>query len=392
VYFSAHWCPPCKGFTPSLSEFYQKLQSKGQIAFEIVFASSDKDENAFNGYYDEMPFAALPYEKRDLKGKLSSAYGVSGIPTLVVLDTDGTVLTKKGRNEVSSDPEGIRFPWRPLSLTEELGSEFLGKDGCKVGKSSFDGKFLGIYFSAHWCPPCRGFTPKLVDYYNKRKEKGHDDFEIVFASSDRDKDQFDEYFGEMPWLAIPFQDARIAALSDRFDVQGIPSFVILDPDRNVVNTSARSAVTSDPDGENFPYYPEPVESLSNGVESYGFDINSKPALVVLMENGDDSDQGDVKEALIPFGVRYAKEKKDTPQGPDILFFYAFEPSDIASRVRQLCKLPTVEKSGDDPVMIMLNIPDNGGYYVSKATEVTSTTIENFVDEFKAGSLERIQLG
>ena len=22
------------------------------------------------------------------------------------------------------------------------------------------------YFSAHWCPPCRGFTPQLVKFYN----------------------------------------------------------------------------------------------------------------------------------------------------------------------------------------------------------------------------------
>ena len=32
--------------------------------------------------------------------------------------------------------------------------------------------FLGLYFSAHWCPPCKAFTPKLVETYNKVKAAG----------------------------------------------------------------------------------------------------------------------------------------------------------------------------------------------------------------------------
>lgn len=391
VYFSAHWCPPCRGFTPSLCEFYKNLKSK-RTDFEIVFVSSDKDEAAFNEYYGEMPFASLPFSNREQKAKLSSAFGVSGIPMLVVLDADGSILSKKGRNLVSSDPQGANFPWKPKTMSEELGDNFVGQGGASVDKSSFAGKFIGIYFSAHWCPPCRQFTPKLVDFYNKRKELGHDDFEIIFASSDKDKGQFDEYFGEMPWLALPFKDPRKEALSDRFDVEGIPFFVILDPELNVVTTSARNAIMSDPNGTKFPFYPDPVENLSNGVESYGCDINSKAALVVLMENCDDSDQGDAKDVLIPFGTRLAKDKKDSAEGPEMLFFYAFEPSGMASQVRSLCKLPAVEKSGDDPVMILLNIPDQGGFYVSDAKEVTAETVGAFIDGFKAGSLTRQQLG
>lgn len=392
VYFSAHWCPPCRGFTPALATFYNTMQSKGQVPFEIVFASSDRDQASFDEYYSEMPFASIPFENRQAKEKLSAKFGVSGIPMLVVLDTDGSVMSKKGRNLVASDPEGSNFPWKPKTISEELGDTFLGQGGATVQKSSFDNKYVGIYFSAHWCPPCRQFTPKLVNFYNKRKELGHDDFEIIFASSDKDQGQFNEYFGEMPWLAIPLNDARKEALSTRFDVEGIPFFVILDPERNVVTTSARNAIMSDPNGLKFPYYPDPVEDLSNGVESYGFDINAKPAVVVLMENGDDSDQADAKEALIPFGTSLAKDKKDSAEGPEILFFYAFAPSPMASQVRKLCSLPAVEKSGDDPVMILLNIPDRGAFYKSSATEITTATVGAFIDDFKSGSLTRNQLG
>lgn len=44
VYFSAHWCPPCKGFTPVFAERYKKLKGIG-TNFEIIFVSADRDEN-----------------------------------------------------------------------------------------------------------------------------------------------------------------------------------------------------------------------------------------------------------------------------------------------------------------------------------------------------------
>ena len=65
-------------------------------------------------------------------------------------------------------------------------------------------KAVALYFSAHWCPPCRGFTPKFAEWYNDSlKAKG---LEVVFISSDRDEDAFKEYFGEQPWKALPYAD------------------------------------------------------------------------------------------------------------------------------------------------------------------------------------------
>lgn len=54
------------------------------------------------------------------------------------------------------------------------------------------------------------------------KAAGNTDFEIVFVSSDRDEPSFNEYYSEMPWLALPYSERKAkGALSSMFDVSGI---------------------------------------------------------------------------------------------------------------------------------------------------------------------------
>ena len=69
-------------------------------------------------------------------------------------------------------------------------------------KTHCAGKTVGIYFSAHWCPPCRGFTPQLAEFYLRNSKDKN--FEVIFVSSDRDEKSFQEYYHEMPWLALEF--------------------------------------------------------------------------------------------------------------------------------------------------------------------------------------------
>jgi len=54
----------------------------------------------------------------------------------------------------------------------------------------------------HNCPPCREFTPLLACLYEELNED-EKVFEVVFFSGDKSQEQFDEYYSEMPWLALP---------------------------------------------------------------------------------------------------------------------------------------------------------------------------------------------
>eukprot|EP00814_Leptocylindrus_danicus_P015281 CAMPEP_0116019318 /NCGR_PEP_ID=MMETSP0321-20121206/9170_1 /TAXON_ID=163516 /ORGANISM="Leptocylindrus danicus var. danicus, Strain B650" /LENGTH=55 /DNA_ID=CAMNT_0003489875 /DNA_START=271 /DNA_END=435 /DNA_ORIENTATION=+ len=43
--------------------------------------------------------------------KLSERYKVKGIPSLVLLDEVGAVITTDARNKIPADKAGIGFPW-----------------------------------------------------------------------------------------------------------------------------------------------------------------------------------------------------------------------------------------------------------------------------------------
>jgi len=132
-------------------------------------------------------------------------------------------------------------------IHELFGKTLVNGKGESVSTDTLNNKTIGIYFSAHWCPPCRGFTPKLVEFYKKIIAEGKP-FEIVFVTSDEDSKHMFEYMNDksapMPWLAIPHGDERIDALSNKFDVAGIPKLVIIGADGKTKSTSAREQVTS----------------------------------------------------------------------------------------------------------------------------------------------------
>ncbi|KAK3146994.1 hypothetical protein QOZ80_3BG0276350 [Eleusine coracana subsp. coracana] len=133
--------------------------------------------------------------------------------------------------------------------------------GEQVKVSSVEASTVALYFSASWCPPCKRFTPKLIEVYNELASQGKS-FEVVFVSGDQDEEAFSAYFAKMPWLAVPFSDSEgREGLDGRFKVTGIPHLVILNAKNGEVYTEDGVEFVSEYGVEAYPFTQEKINEL-----------------------------------------------------------------------------------------------------------------------------------
>ena len=160
------------------------------------------------------------------------------ITNLTLILSFFTLSSLAGLAKASSGPSA--------GLEELFPGPILDANGKEVSKDVLAGKNVGIYFSAHWCPPCRSFTPNLVKFRDKNKKN----FEVVFVSSDRSPDAQMDYMKEadMKWYTLPHRSAEANALSKKFQVRGIPSLVIVSEEGKTITKNGRGDVSSNPKG------------------------------------------------------------------------------------------------------------------------------------------------
>ncbi|MCE5326553.1 MAG: redoxin family protein [Planctomycetaceae bacterium] len=131
----------------------------------------------------------------------------------------------------------------PASAWQEMFADGLvDANNKKVSLDQLKGKVVGVYFSAHWCPPCRAFTPTLVQF----RDKNAAGFEVVFVSCDRTSQDKSKYMSEtkMKWPSVPFQAKSGKVLMSTHQIRGIPSLVILSPGGKVISRNGRGEVSS----------------------------------------------------------------------------------------------------------------------------------------------------
>lgn len=147
-------------------------------------------------------------------------------------------------------------------MTSLFGSravELLRKEGTVAAAEALAGKkYVLLYFSAHWCPPCRSFTPLLKEFYATHRDEKN--FEIVFVSRDNSAEEMQAYFSSAhgDWLALSFRDAQTIGgeWAHQYGLYAIPSLLVVENTENhrAVTSYGRDMVLRDRAALRFPWH------------------------------------------------------------------------------------------------------------------------------------------
>merc|ERR1712146_280666 len=148
---------------------------------------------------------------------------------------------------------------------------------------------------------------------------------------------------------------------------GIPSFAIVNPDGTIVTTDGRSKVSADPKAESFPegWLPQPFNDVNDDPSP----LNEEQCLILL--GGSSDSEAALKSVAEQY---YAKSGKDVESM--LIRFFSGKAGGVTDQLRKLTGVT-------DDKLIMLDIPDDGGFYICAAEELSTDLINQFLSDVAA---------
>jgi len=187
------------------------------------------------------------------------------------------------------------------------------------------------------------------------------------------------------WLAIPWSSSKQRAeLDSLFEVSGIPCLVIVDENGRVINKNARAAIGSDPTGEGFPWTPPAVGNLASPEG-----IDEAASVCVFMEGVGSEQQKHLLSQMEEVSKKYIDAGKAKGNDPAYRFFAATSEDGAVPQIRNLCQLP--KDAQEQPVLLLLDLDDDGAFYASDQSEISVATIEALIKAYEGKTIARQQM-
>jgi len=380
VYFSAHWCPPCRRFTPRLAEAYNNLKKKGK-SIEIVFVSSDSTQADFERYYKEMPWVALPYSLRELKSKLSSKFDVKGIPRLLLIDPKtGNVTNPEANQDVVSDQTGEKFPYfNPYGgtlLGSFIDAKVNLKDGNEVSVSDLGEKHIILFFHDK-SEASKSFLETLTSWYDKFHSKLQNtvrSFEVItWVGIDETKEFYDDCVKNMPWTALSYKEEE--ARKDLFRIAKPPQVLVINAVTGNLVTDEGTVEIEEENGDetSFPWpRPKPCNDFNEKPSA----INNYPCFVLWLEDKSKEEQMDHVKQL----TTLAKENVEWNGDREFGFFYVLKRANFSGRLRDMLK-----QKESNYTFTLVDFKSEAKYNSSRPFSVEN--LKSVMAKFKEKSLE-----
>jgi thiol-disulfide isomerase/thioredoxin len=127
-------------------------------------------------------------------------------------------------NVASELPEGV--------MVKSIDKAIAGEEVFKAIVADYKGKPVLVDFWATWCPPCRAAMKTIVPV----KEAMADKVTFVYVTTTSSpEDTWNEMIKEIHGVHYYVTEDQWNTLLDQFESEGIPTYVIVDKEGNVVN-------------------------------------------------------------------------------------------------------------------------------------------------------------